>query len=65
MKHLTHEQRYTISQLLEHGYSIREIAKVIGKNKTTVYRERERNWDSRNVKYNAALAQLKYSQRMA
>jgi IS30 family transposase len=65
MKHLTQEQRYTISQLLEYGYSIREIAKVIGKNKTTVYREIERNCDGRNGKYNAALAQRKYSQRMA
>jgi len=64
MKHLTQEQRYTISQLLEHGYSISIIASLIGKAKTTVYREIERNCDARNGKYNAGLAQRKYSQRM-
>lgn len=64
MKHLTQEQRYTISQMLEHGYSKNEIAKVIGKNKTTVYREIKRNRDGRSGKYNARLAQRKYSQRM-
>lgn len=65
MKHLTKEQRYTISQLLEHGYSVSVIASIIGKAKTTVYREIERNCDARNGKYNADLAQRKYNQRMA
>jgi len=65
MKHLTQEQRYTISQMLEHGYSKNEIAKVISKNKTTVYREIKRNRDGRSGQYNARLAQRKYSQRMA
>jgi len=64
MKHLTQEQRYTISQLLEHGYSVSVIASIIGKAKTTVYRELERNCDARNGNYNAGLAQRKYSLRM-
>lgn len=64
MKHLTQEQRYTISQLLEHGYSVSVIASIIGKAKTTVYREIVRNCDARNGTYNAGLAQRKYRQRM-
>jgi len=65
MKHLTIEQRYSISQMLEHGYRKIEIAKVIGKNKATVYRELQRNCDGRSGEYKSILAQRKYQQRMA
>ena len=54
MKHLTREQRYTISEMNEQGYSQKEIAKAIQKDKSTVSRELRRNWrlfDNRNQRY--------------
>ena len=51
MKHLTREQRYAISIMLQKGSSQKEIAEAIGKDKSTVSREIKRNSDSRNGKY--------------
>ena len=63
MKHLTKEQRYTISQMKDQGYLQREIADVIGKDKSVFSRELSRNCDLRNGAYRGDLAQRKYEQR--
>jgi IS30 family transposase len=59
MKHITQEQRYTISVLLESGKTQTEIAKIIGKHKSSISREITRNSDQRNLKYKSDLAQRK------
>jgi len=61
--HLTQEQRYTISILLEKDYSLTKIAQFIGKDKSVISRELKRNRDSVTGNYNADLAQQKYIQR--
>lgn len=43
MSHLTRKQRYTISAMLQQGYSRTSIAKAIGKDKSVVSRELRRN----------------------
>lgn len=63
MKHLTKEQRYTISAMIENGYTQTEIARTIGKHKSVISREIRRNRDKRNGKYKAELAQKKYEER--
>lgn len=64
MKHLTVEQRYTISVLKEQGSSQKEIAKMIKKDKSVVSRELSRNCDQRSGKYSHELAQRKYRKRI-
>lgn len=59
MKHITQEQRYTISVLLDKGKSKLEIANIIGKHKSSVSREIGRNADKRNSVYGSDLAQRK------
>ena len=44
-RHLTREQRYQISALLQAGHSQKEIAEVIGKDKSVISRELKRNGD--------------------
>lgn len=63
MKHLTSEQRYTICVMIQQGYSQKDIALAIGKDKSVVSRELKRNCDMRSKKYDAVLAQRKYIQR--
>ncbi len=63
MKHLTLEQRYTISVMKKQNYKQIEIALVIEKDKSIVSRELKRNCDKRNGIYNSDLAQRKYEQR--
>jgi len=63
MKHITREQRYTISEMKQHGFKQVEIAMVIGKDKSVISRELRRNCDKRNGSYNFDLAQRKYDQR--
>lgn len=63
MNHINQEQRYTIQVLLEKKFSKSHIATVIGKNKTTIYRELKRNSDKRNFKYTADLATKKCKER--
>lgn len=63
MKHLTREQRYTISEMKRQGYKQTDIAQVIGKDKSVVSRELKRNCDKRNNEYRANLAQKKYEKR--
>lgn len=63
MKHITKEQRYTISVMKKQGYKQKDIAFTIGKDKSVVSRELNRNCDKRNKKYDADLAHRKYQLR--
>lgn len=63
MSHLTQEQRYTIEILHNENYSQTEIAKRIGKDKSVISRELERNCDKRNGKYRALLAHRRCKKR--
>ncbi len=51
MAHLTKEQRYTISCLLTKGKKQKEIADIIGKDKSVISREISRNKDQRSGSY--------------
>jgi IS30 family transposase len=62
MSHLTSEQRYTISVLLEQNFSKKRIAIVI-KRQVRLTRELQRNCDLRSGKYDFDLAQRKYEKR--
>ena len=62
MKHLTREQRYGISLMLQEGKSRKDIAKSIGV--STISRELRKNCDMRNGTYNYDLAQRKYETRL-
>jgi len=44
-KHLNHQERFYIEQRLAEGDSIPQIAKTLGRNKTSLYRELKRNTD--------------------
>ncbi len=63
MKHITYEQRYTISCMIKENYTKTEIAKAIGKSKSVVGREIARNKDGRSGEYKHDLAHKKYIQR--
>lgn len=63
MSHLTQEQRYTIEVLHKENYSQTTIAERIGRCKSVVYRELNRNCDKRNGNYRAELAQKKSTKR--
>ena len=43
MTHLTREQRYTISAMLQQNYRQIDIAKAVGKSKSVISREISRN----------------------
>ncbi|MCB9202881.1 MAG: IS30 family transposase [Flavobacteriales bacterium] len=62
MKHLTLEQRYVISILHKRGFSKVEIATEIGVDRSTIYRELQRNSSKRNS-YNPKKAHEYYSER--
>lgn len=59
MSHLTYEQRYTISAMLQAGYSQSSISEALGRCKSVISREITRNRDGRSKKYVADLAQRK------
>ena len=63
MAHLTKEQRYVISCLLAKGRRQKEIADVIGKDKSVISREIKRNKDQRSGLYKDDLANRKYLSR--
>jgi len=63
MKHLTVEQRYTISVMKGKGNTQSLIAETIGKDKSTISRELRRNCDGRSGEYRFGLAQRKCGQR--
>ncbi|MCS2956354.1 IS30 family transposase [Bacteroides salyersiae] len=50
-KHITEEQRYAISMMLQIPMSKKAIAEAIGVDKSTVYREIKRNCDARSGSY--------------
>lgn len=59
MKHITQEQRYTISAMLAQGVSYSMIANTINVHKSSVGREIKRNCDERNLQYKSDLATRK------
>ena len=59
MSHLTYEQRYTISVMLQAGYTQTSISEALGRSKSVISREIIRNRDGRSKKYIADLAQRK------
>jgi len=64
MGHLTKEQRYTIEVLKGKGISQKEIADTIGRSKSVVSRELNRNCDKRNGSYSYEQAHRKYESRL-
>lgn len=56
MSHLTQEQRYTISRMLQAGYTRKDICIAIGKDKSVLSRELKRN--SSQYGYSASKADL-------
>jgi IS30 family transposase len=63
MKHLTRDQRCTISVLLQSGVKQKDIASAINKDKSLISRELRRNCDKRSQTYEFDLAQRKYEKR--
>ncbi len=63
MSHLTKEQRYTIGAMIAKNYSQKQIAEAIGKDKSVISRELNRNCDKRSGTYSDDLAQRKYEKR--
>jgi IS30 family transposase len=59
LAHITEQQRYQISCLVQAGKSQTEIAQLIGKHKSVICRELKRNCDGRNHQYKPDLAQRK------
>ena len=59
--HITREQRYEIDVLKRQGYKNAEIARIIGKDKSTIGRELRRN--GRGGRYGAATADTRATQR--
>lgn len=64
MSHITEAQRYTIGVMIAKNFTQKEIAEVIGKDKSVISREIRRNCDKRSGKYTSDLAQRKYQKRM-
>jgi len=63
MSHLTQEQRYTISCLKSNGKNYEEIGKIIGKDKSVIWREVARNKNQKTGKYDCDLADRKAKKR--
>ena len=63
MAHITTEQRYTVSCMLNQGKSQKEIANVVEKCKSVISREIGRNKDQRSGEHKADLANRKYAKR--
>jgi len=56
-KHLTSDQRYTISVMYQRGHKQKDIATTISKNKSVVSREIKRNTNPKTGKYHHLYAQ--------
>lgn len=63
MSQITNEQRYTIEVLLESNVSKPEIARILGKDKSVIYRELKRNFDEATGIYKSSLAQRRCEKR--
>lgn len=64
MSHLTLEQRYIVSSMLQTGSTQTSIADFLGKHKSVISREIKRNSDGRSSKYRAELAHRKATKRL-
>lgn len=62
-KHLSIEERELISQLLASGKTLGDIAKSMGRSKSSISREVNRNFNRVKKKYFAHNAQIKYKNR--
>jgi len=65
MGHITKTQRYIIQVMLEKGYTQKEIALLLKRDKSVISREVSRNCDQRDGEYHPELAQRKYEDRQA
>jgi len=63
MSHITYEQRYTISVMLQQGFSKVYIGNALSKDRSVIGREIERNKDRRSGKYSHELAEKKCRER--
>lgn len=63
MSHINLEQRYVISMFLKHGKTQNEIADFLGRDKSVISREINRNSDKRNGLYDCSLAHRKSQKR--
>jgi len=63
MGHLTEEQRYSISAMLQAGCTRKFICEQIGRDKSVLSRELRRNCNKHTGEYDPVLAQCKYKKR--
>jgi IS30 family transposase len=56
-RQLTQGERYAMANMLHRGYSLREIARVLGRSVSTISRERRRNATTHDGHYRAEKAQ--------
>ena len=61
--HLTLIERESLQELHEKGYSIRKIAKILGRSPSTISRELKRNFSKRRKHYRSWGAHVKYLSR--
>jgi len=54
---LTHSERYAMANMLQQGYSLRAIARALGRSAATISRERWRNATAHDGRYRAEKAQ--------
>lgn len=63
-KQLKEQDRYTIERMLGQGYNISDIARTLGRNKSTISRELKRNRSGRKYFYQSHIAQNKAAKRL-
>ena len=56
-RQLTHGERYAVANMLQRGYSYREIGRVLGRSASTISRERRRNASTHDGAYRPDKAQ--------
>ena len=64
MKHLTHQERYTISLMYQKGSNYAQIARQLGRYRSTIQREITRNKNSKEQVYDPDSAQESYCLRL-
>ena len=63
-KQLKEQDRYTIERMLGQGYNISDIARTLGRDKSTISRELKRNRSGRKYFYQSHIAQNKAAKRL-
>ncbi len=63
-KQLKEQDRYTIERMLRQGYNISDIARTLGRDKSTISRELKRNRSGRKYYYQSHIAQDKANKRL-